>query len=90
MPAPPARALRRSQQTGSVSRAAEQVGITKPAMSHALSRLREQVGDPVLVRAGQKWHLSERALAMRDHVREVAEKAKSSTARRAASARRTR
>jgi len=71
-------------QTGSVRRAAEQVGITKPAMSHALSRLREQVGDPVLVRAGQEWHLSERAIAMRDHVREVAEKAKGLLSREAA------
>ena len=60
-------------QTKSVGRAAEQVGITKPAMSHALARLREQLGDPVLVRAGQEWHLSERAAAMRERVREVAE-----------------
>ncbi len=42
-------------QTRSVSRAAEQVGISKTAMSHALARLREQIGDPVLVRAGQEW-----------------------------------
>jgi DNA-binding transcriptional LysR family regulator len=63
-------------QTRSVSRAAEQVGITKPAMSHALARLREQIGDPVLVRAGQEWHLSERALALRDRVRELAEGAR--------------
>jgi DNA-binding transcriptional LysR family regulator len=70
-------------QTGSVGRAAEQVGITKPAMSHALSRLREQVGDPVLVRAGQSWHLSERASAMRDHVREIAESAKTLLSREA-------
>ena len=64
-------------QTQSVSKAAEQVGITKPAMSHALARLREQIGDPVLVRAGQQWHLTERANAMRESVREVAARAKS-------------
>lgn len=63
-------------QTRSVSRAAEQVGITKPAMSHALARLREQIGDPVLVRAGQEWHLSERATAMRDRVHELAQGAR--------------
>jgi DNA-binding transcriptional LysR family regulator len=63
-------------QTGSVGRAAAQVGITKPAMSHALSRLRDQIGDPVLVRAGQEWHLTERALGMRDRVRELAEGAR--------------
>ena len=63
-------------QTKSVGHAAEQVGISKPAMSHALSRLRRQLGDPVLVRAGQEWHLSERALALRDRVREVTEGAR--------------
>lgn len=63
-------------QTASVGRAAEQVGISKPAMSHALNRLREQIGDPVLVRAGQTWHLSERAVAMREQVRELAEGAR--------------
>lgn len=62
--------------TESVGRAAEQVGISKPAMSHALNRLREQIGDPVLVRAGQKWHLSERARAMRDRVHDLAEGAR--------------
>ena len=63
-------------ETQSVGRAAERVGITKPAMSHALTRLREQIGDPVLVRAGQEWHLSERAAAMRERVREIAEGAR--------------
>ena len=63
-------------QTRSVSRAAEHVGISKPAMSHALARLRGQIGDPVLVRAGQEWLLSERAAAMRDGVHEVAERAR--------------
>jgi DNA-binding transcriptional LysR family regulator len=60
-------------QTRSVSRAAERVGISKPAMSHALSRLRAQMNDPVLVRTGQDWQLSERALAMRERVRELAQ-----------------
>jgi DNA-binding transcriptional LysR family regulator len=60
-------------QTRSVSRAADRVGITKPAMSHALARLREQTGDPVLVRTGKEWHLTERAASMRDRVHELAE-----------------
>lgn len=59
-------------QTESVSRAAEHVGITKAAMSHALARLRDQMGDPVLVRSGQSWHLSERAAAMKVEVHELA------------------
>lgn len=63
-------------QTASVTRAAEQVGLSKPAMSHALARLRTQIGDPVLVRAGKDWRLSERALAMRERVHELAEGAR--------------
>jgi len=63
--------------TGSVSRAAEQIGISKPAMSHALARLRTQMNDPILVRSGQEWHLSEHALALRDRVRDLAEGARS-------------
>jgi len=62
--------------TASVSRAAEQVGISKPAMSHALARLRAQMNDPILVRSGQDWQLSERAIGLRDRVRDLAEGAK--------------
>ena len=35
---------------GSVSKAAEALGLTQPAASNALSRLREQMGDPLFVR----------------------------------------
>lgn len=37
----------------SVSRAAERLGITQPGMSHALGKLRSQLGDPILVRSAQ-------------------------------------
>jgi DNA-binding transcriptional LysR family regulator len=47
--------------TQSVSKAAALVGLSKPAASHALARIRTQLGDPVLVRAGQRWVLTERA-----------------------------
>lgn len=63
-------------QTQSVTRAAERVGLSKPAMSHALARLRAQIGDPVLVRAGKEWRLSERAVSMRERVHELAEGAR--------------
>jgi DNA-binding transcriptional LysR family regulator len=36
----------------SVTRAAERLGRTQSAVSHSLSRLREQFGDPLLVKAG--------------------------------------
>ncbi len=37
----------------SVTRAAKRVGITQPAMSHALARLRDALGDPLLVRGAR-------------------------------------
>ncbi len=39
---------------GGVTRAAEVLNLTQPTISHALSRLRERVGDPLFVRHGQK------------------------------------
>lgn len=36
---------------GSVAAAADNLGKTPSAISHALARLREQVGDPLLVRS---------------------------------------
>ena len=36
----------------SVTRAAERLGRTQSAVSHSLSRLREQFGDPLLVKGG--------------------------------------
>ena len=49
-----------------VSRAAELLGRTQPAVSHALARLREQLGDPLLVRLGQRFVLTPRAEALRE------------------------
>ena len=37
---------------GSVTRAAQRLGRTQSAVSHALARLREQLGDPLLVKIG--------------------------------------
>ena len=39
---------------GSVTRAAERMGISQPRMSNMLARLRLQFGDPLLVRSGQR------------------------------------
>jgi len=36
-----------------VTRAARRLGVTQPTMSRALRRLREDLGDPLLVRSGQ-------------------------------------
>src|SRR5436190_2864128 len=52
----------------SLGRAATRLGISRPAMSHAMARLRAQTGDPILVRSGQKWTLSQRAQALAPRV----------------------
>ena len=49
----------------SVSRAAMRVGLSQPAASHALQRLRDIFGDPLLVRVGARMELTPRAQALR-------------------------
>lgn len=58
-------------QEGSVTRAARRVGLSTPAMSHALARIRTRLGDPVLVRSGRGMLLSPRAEELRDRVHSV-------------------
>src|ERR1700755_968932 len=48
-----------------VSRAAMRIGLSQPAASHALQRLREQSADPLLLRTGARMELTPRALALR-------------------------
>ena len=48
-----------------VSRAAMRVGLSQPAASHALRRLRDLIGDPLLVRTGARMELTPRAQALR-------------------------
>jgi DNA-binding transcriptional LysR family regulator len=47
-----------------VSRAAMRIGLSQPAASHALQRLRDVVGDPLLVRNGARMELTPRAQAL--------------------------
>ncbi len=56
---------------GSVSGAARRVGIGQPAMSHALSRLRDLFGDPLLVRTGATMRPTARALDLAEPVARV-------------------
>ncbi|MBL8954549.1 MAG: LysR family transcriptional regulator [Myxococcaceae bacterium] len=53
-------------ETASVTRAAALRALSAPAMSRALSKLREQTGDALLVRAGNRMVLTPRALALRE------------------------
>lgn len=47
-----------------VTRAANQLGLSQPAVSHALARLRKSLGDPLLVRSPQGMDLTPRAQAL--------------------------
>lgn len=58
-------------QEASVSRAARRLGLSTAAMSHALARLRDRLGDPLLVRAGQGMVLTERAVHLKPKVHSV-------------------
>lgn len=61
----------------SVTRAANRLGLSTPAVSHALGRLRDSLGDPVLVRAGRKMVPSPRAVALRPRVAALLDEARS-------------
>lgn len=54
-----------------LTRAGERLGITQPAMSGALARLRVQFDDPLLVRTGRAYDLTPKASAMLPAVREA-------------------
>jgi DNA-binding transcriptional LysR family regulator len=59
----------------SVSAAAAAVGLTQPAMSIALGRLRRALGDPVLVRTRAGMVATEHAKALLPEVRELLQRA---------------
>lgn len=56
---------------GSVTRAAARLGRTQSAVSHALARLREQLGDPLLVKVGSGMAPSPFAQALIEDVRPI-------------------
>lgn len=58
-------------QEGSVTGAARRVGLSTPAMSHALSRIRERLSDPILVRSGRGMLLTPRAEALKARVHSI-------------------
>jgi DNA-binding transcriptional LysR family regulator len=61
-------ALRALLTERSVTAAAQRLGLSQPATSHALSRLRDLFADPLLVRVGRGLVLSPRAEALRGQV----------------------
>jgi DNA-binding transcriptional LysR family regulator len=62
-------------QEGNVTLAARRLGLSTPATSHALARMRTRLGDPLLVRAGRSMALTPRAEQLRPLVRSLVEDA---------------
>ncbi|MGP0594467.1 LysR family transcriptional regulator [Nitrospira sp. T9] len=56
---------------GSVARAARRLQLSPSAMSRALARLRETIGDPLLVRAGRGLVPTPRAIELRERVSQL-------------------
>lgn len=54
-----------------VGRAARKIGLSQPAASHALNRLRDLLADPLLVRVGSRMELTPRAIGLRDSLAET-------------------
>lgn len=63
--------------TQSVTLAAQRLHLSTPAMSHTLARIREALGDPILVRAGRNLVPTPKALALREPVRRLVQEATS-------------
>lgn len=59
---------------GTVGGAARQVGVSQSAMSHSLARLREQLGDPLLVTQGRRVSLTPRAQRLAARLPEALER----------------
>ena len=60
-------------ETHSVKLAARRVALSPSAASHALARLRQLLGDPILVRAGQRLVPSARGARLRGELRQLLE-----------------
>lgn len=58
-------------ETQNLTVAARRLGLTQPAVSHALKRLRELLGDPLLVRTKRGMQPTPRALELRPAVRDA-------------------
>lgn len=61
---------------GSVVGAARRMNLSAPAMSRTLARIREAVGDPILVKVGRRMVPTPRALALREQVHSSVEGAR--------------
>ena len=63
----------------SVSRAAERLNMSVPAVSRALGRLRAALGDPLLVRSGRGLRPTATAVDLKPRVRALIDQARALT-----------
>jgi len=56
---------------GNLTRAAKKLGMSQPAMSNALARLRETLDDPLFVRSGRGMESTPRARIMAEPIRQA-------------------
>lgn len=54
-----------------ITKAAERVGLSQPAMSRALQRLRKEFKDPLLVKGAGGYELTPRAIALEPPIRQL-------------------
>jgi DNA-binding transcriptional LysR family regulator len=66
-------------ETGSVTGAAEQIGVSVPAMSRTLVRIRKLMCDPIMVQAGRGLVATPKALEMRARVHALVQEARDLT-----------
>jgi DNA-binding transcriptional LysR family regulator len=64
-------ALEALLEEANVTRAAQRISISQPAMSHALKRLRSLLGDPLLVRVGTHMQRTSRGESLRYPVKDA-------------------
>lgn len=69
-------ALDRLLRSGSVTTAARELGVTQPAMSRTLARLRDALDDPLLVRDGRAMVATARARELAGPVRDALDAAR--------------
>jgi len=67
----------------SVSKAAEKLDLTQPAVSHILRRLRRILGDPLFIRTGHRLTPTETALALKGNAIDALDSLQRMTAQRA-------